>query len=94
MTDALKAMVEAIVAEFERQVEENRGQGWEAALTGAPNGECRLEGRFELEKVARAGLRAPGLIETLTQARPTGWSDAGTYHHLSAMIDAILGEKP
>lgn len=91
VTPALKAMVEAMAAELRRQHEDDPVGAFVEQVGGS---EMLFGVQVDLEKVARAGLAAPGLIEALTQARPLGWSDAATYHHLSAMFDAILKDDP
>jgi hypothetical protein len=91
MTAALKAMVEAMGAEFERQAAHSAttyaafdptGDG--RALTVGEDG-----GLFDLEKVARAGLEAIDGADKqvdLTTCTPEGvWGE---------VLDAILKEHP
>lgn len=65
MTPALKAMVEAMGRELERQASEGGRELWVCEIGSGP--EWAIEGRYDLEKVARAGLEAirePTLAQT------------------------------
>lgn len=103
MTPALKAMVEAMIAELNRQAEAGKPGPWIDAgpvhssdTFEAVARDVGIDGRVDLEKVARAGLEAAidqigGSFEPeagrLTDYQH-GWNEA------RAMIGAILGEKP
>lgn len=98
MTPALKAMVEAMAAEFERQ-----GEVFAYAANGSQPGKMTLDGQFDLEKVARAGLEAvkPAPTEVLRAVfAPSGAPGADLAQQeaiardWNTSIDAILGEKP
>lgn len=65
MTPALKAMVEAMIAELKRQSEEGRPGPWVDADPAHPSdtfeaiaSDVGIDGRVDLEKIARAGLIA------------------------------------
>lgn len=101
MTPALKAMVQAMGAEFERQAAHSAATYAEFDPFG--RGEPRFTvgedgGLFDLEKVARAGLaavRAPDkLMEEAARAEEgCGCPCCVCSDDWEAMIDAILGEK-
>ena len=97
MTPALKVMVEAMAAEFERQ-----GEVFAYAVGSQP-GKMTLDGEFDLEKVARAGLAAikPATTEVIRAVfAPSGAPRADLAQHeaiardWNTSIGAILGEKP
>ena len=93
MTPALKVMVEAMAAEFERQ-----GEVFAYAVGSQP-GKMTLDGEFDLEKVARAGLEALREPDKLMEEAALAEEGCGCPCCVSsddweAMIDAILGEKP
>lgn len=97
MTPALKVMVEAMAAEFERQ-----GEVFAYAVGSQP-GKMTLDGEFDLEKVARAGLAAikPATTEVIRAVfAPSGAPGADLAQHeaiardWNTSIGAILGEKP
>ena len=96
MTEALRRMVEAMGAEFNRQAAESRDDEDFSCDTGA-HAEWRLDGRFDLEKVARAGLEAlltgEGLTATL-DARPIGGNAAQAHALAARLVDAILKDEP
>lgn len=103
MTPALKAMVEAIMAEFERQADEDGSSSVaERGYYGAdPDRLARLDGGFDLEKVARAGLAAISRSSIADNAFT--WESRDPMASLEQskrgvsfrqMIRAILGEKP
>lgn len=100
MTAALHAMVKAIVAEFRRQVDEDGANYFSAPDA---DGLSCLDGDFDLEKVARAGLAA---IRTqpfdfalaATEDFDIYWSyradgrPGGPEDVFAAMIDKILAD--
>lgn len=97
MTPALKAMVEAMVAELVRQAEAEDGVRGGVVYETAP-GEYTVDARgVDLEKVARAALeaiRAPG--EPLNEFRDdeSFYCNSTKQAEWSRVIDAILKEQP
>lgn len=96
MTPALKAMVEAMAAELETQAGDQREGGWVREPDGEPG--FYLQGIFDLEKVARAGLAA---VRPLDRALFEEHADsyAQIYVHQiegawEGLLDAILKEQP
>lgn len=96
MTAALKAMVEAMGAEFRRQFEDDET---DIASEFEP-GKYRLDGCFDLEKVARAGLEAikvmtPEMVDAAFSADPLACDveDAQVVYppSFAAAINSILG---
>lgn len=110
MTSALKAIVEAMIAELYRQAEAGKPGPWIDAgplhssdTFEAVARDVGIDGRVDLEKVARAGLEAikPAPTEVLRAVfAPSGAPGADLAQHeaiardWSSSIDAILGEKP
>lgn len=105
MTPALKAMVEAIAAEFERQENEAAPQDrvvWSQLADDGKTMSFGVEGgRIDLEKVARAGLAAISRSSIADNAFT--WESRDPMASLEQskrgvsfrqMIRAILGEKP
>jgi hypothetical protein len=80
MTDALKRMVEAMHAEFTRQ---NGGAGAtengfvERVIRPEADGGTTLDGSFDLEKVARAGLEAVKAPDEDVSAAGRAWIRSG-----------------
>jgi hypothetical protein len=107
MTPALKAMVEAMAAEFERQENEAAPQDrvvWSELADDGKTMSFGVEGGcIDLEKVARAGLEAvkPAPTEVLRAVfAPSGAPGADLAQQeaiardWNTSIGAILGEKP
>ena len=95
MTEALRKMVEAMVTEFRRQHSDDLLMVVNYVEHASPN-ETVLDGRFDLDKVARAGLRAihdPGneAVFAGAAARASSESVTGTW---AAMVREILTEQP
>lgn len=100
MTPALKAMVEAMAAELERQADKGGSEPHFARLPGLHETHY-FSGNLDLEKVARAGLeaiRAPSMELGLAGAGPVNEhmrgkvkaDDFAAKDAWSTMIDAIL----
>lgn len=111
MTPALKAMVEAMVAELNRQAEHGRPGPYvddgvyEGGVDTEPDvNSILIDGRVDLEKVARAGLEAipasdGALLAAMRDSVPVDgheWEylDAEAPAHWTSLIDAILKDQP
>jgi hypothetical protein len=89
MTPALDAMVKAMAAEFERQADEEGSTGIADKAQGVRPGLTRLDGIWDLEKVARAGL-----VAIKESGGPTiSYSDlVAADDCFAAMVDVILAD--
>jgi hypothetical protein len=88
-------MVEAMAAELERQAGNQRDGGWVREPDGEPG--FYLQGTFDLEKVARAGLAAaqPSAEIVNDIADPHAGLDRSTVEYVWDRVrDAILKGQP
>ena len=106
MTPALKAIVEAMIAELYRQAEAGKPGPWIDAgplhssdTFEAVARDVGIDGRVDLEKVARAGLEALREPDKLMEEAALAEEGCGcpccvSSDDWAAMFGAIRGEKP